>query len=139
MNNVKTLSILFLALSFCSALFAGDKPLNLKASNPADNSTDVALDAILSLEFSNNVVNFSVSEANRECFALRTAEGSSVPIEIIMPDDQIEPEKKRNISIQPVSPFLQNTKYELIISGSLQAKNGKTLGDDRILRFSTGK
>ena len=140
MNTVRKIAILFIGIAFCcsTALFAGNKPLELVSTNPADNSTGVPLDSIITLAFSNNVVNFSVSEANCECFELKTVSGSTVPVEIVMADDQVEPEKKREIIIKPVDQFHAETEYELIISSSLQGKNGKTLGSDQIIRFTTG-
>jgi len=130
------LTLLFL-LAAASWIGAGEKPLDLVQSTPADQASGVALEAEIVLEFSNNVVNMSVAENNAACFSLRTAEGVAVPLEVRIPDDQVEPEMKRIITLIPAEPLKRGTRYEVVILPGLTAKNGSQLGKEIRLTFST--
>lgn len=137
----RLIPILVLVLIALTALplFAGNKPLSLKESTPIDGASDVPIDVTIELEFSNNVVNFSVAEANRECISLKSEDGKDVEIEVIFPDDQLYPEKKRQVTVQPLSPLKKGSVYMLLISGEFQAKNGSLLGEEQVIRFTTAE
>ncbi len=138
-NHRKTMVVLICIALLCSMpLFAGGKPLQISASDPADCGSGVALNGVISLTFSNNVVNFSVSESNKACITLQTTYGEPVPIEILMADDQVEPEKKRDVTVKPLENLKAFTSYELVISGAFQAKNGSALETDQVIYFTTG-
>ncbi|GEM_PF-248069 len=111
--------------------------LEFEGSNLKDGSTGVAVDSQIDLFFGSNVVNLRVKENNLKCFTLVDEQNQVVPIEVIMPDDQIEPDKKREITIKPISPLKSDTEYKLYISPELQAKNGSTLGKTVIISFTT--
>jgi cobalamin biosynthesis Mg chelatase CobN len=87
--------------------------------------------------FNKNVVNMSVAENNRNCFSLTDSEGRNIPIMVNLPDDQINPELKRQIFIQPLNPLSAAMTYTLTLSPQLQAKNGALLGVERKIVFST--
>jgi len=128
------LAVLLLSLS---ALTAGNKPLSLRSSNPENGETGVPKDIVLELEFSNNVINLSVQENNRAALSLKVDNGELVGIEVVFPDDQLEPEKKRQISIRPLNPLKGGTTYSLQVDGTFRAKNGSNLGDPLTLSFTT--
>ena len=111
-------------------------PLALDWSSVPDGSTDVPADVTITLTFTKNVVNFTVKDNNMGCFRLVDSGGSSVPISVIMGDDQVDSSVKRIISIAPDTLAAGET-YTLIISGGLQAKNGTYLGSDVYLTFTT--
>jgi len=111
-------------------------PLALDWSSVPDGSTDVPPDVTITLTFTKNVVNFTVKDNNMGCFRLVDSGGSSVPISVIMGDDQVDSSVKRIISIAPDTLAAGET-YTLIISGGLQAKNGTYLGSDVNLTFTT--
>ena len=112
-------------------------PLGLASSSPADGQTDVALTGEIKLTFNKNVINLTLRENNKKCFSLSTASGLKVPIEVIMADDQLYPEEKRNITIKSSQPLQPGTAYILKISPALQAKNGTSLGHEVTVNFVT--
>lgn len=139
--------VLILSFSLCLSVFAegGDGsgggsniPLGLESSSVPDGSTDVPVDEDIILNFNKNVVNFTVKENNMTCFSMKDSKGNSVPITVIMGDDQVDRDIRRIITIHPTS-LSEGETYTLTISGKLQAKNGTTLGDDITLTFSTVK
>jgi len=142
------LVIMALIVSLCLALPAlaadgdgtgggQDIPLGLASSDPADGQQGVALQPEIKLTFNKNVINLAIREANKGCFSLAVKNGSSVPIEVIMADDQIHPEEKRNVSLKPLQALKPGTGYVVRISPSLQAKNGTSLGHEVTVNFVT--
>lgn len=113
-----------------------DIPLALDSSNPANGLNNVSVTTDINLTFNKNVVNLTVKENNMKCFSL-TANGSVVPVQVIMPDDQVDFEHRRNIDIQPLQDLKPGTTYKLVISGQLQAKNGMSLGSPVTVSFTT--
>ena len=111
--------------------------LGLASSTPANGQTGVELQPLLKLTFNKNVINLAIRDANKKCFTLVTSAGSVVPIEVIMADDQLYPEEKRNISIKPLQALQPGTAYTLKISPELTAKNGTSLGHVVTLNFVT--
>jgi hypothetical protein len=109
----------------------------LVESKPAPGDENVAVDGEIWLLFNKNVVNMSVAENNRNCFSLTDSEGRNIPIMVNLPDDQINPELKRQIFIQPLNPLSAAMTYTLTLSPQLQAKNGALLGVERKIVFST--
>ena len=137
---VLTALCLLLTLSVCALADGGngDKTPMLDTSSINDGDTDVAVDlAQIDLVFTNNVVNIAVKENNLQCFSLKSADGKEVAIEVLMGDDQIDPDAKRNISIAIKEALAPATAYTLTISGNLSAKNGNLLGDDINIGFTT--
>lgn len=135
----RLLIIIIILLLFTAGLFAGNKPVSLKTSVPANEEMNVAIDTAIVLGFSSNVVNMSVAENNAECFKLQDFFERAVEIDVYLPDDQMEPENKRTITITPVEPLYPNMKYILTISAGLLAKNGNSLGEDQIISFITAE
>lgn len=117
----------------------GDKKIPLlDSSSVADGATDVAVDLQqIDLVFTNNVVNIAVKENNLKCFSLKSADGKDVAIEVLMGDDQVDPNAKRNVSVAIAEALEPDTAYILTISGELSAKNGNLLGNDINIGFTT--
>ena len=113
-----------------------DKPLLLDYSSLPNGSTDVATDVSITLTFTKNAVNMAVRDNNSGCFSLTSADGASVPVSVIMGDDQVDPDIKRIITVEAygLSPA---TTYTLTISGALTSKSGVSLGDPVYLSFTT--
>ncbi len=109
----------------------------LEDSIPQNLAVDVEPDSTIKLIFNKNVVNFSVKENNLKCISLKNEEGQVIPSELIFPDDQIEPDKKREIYIDPVEDLKENTTYTVEISPDMLAKNGSTLGETVSVSFTT--
>lgn len=134
---------LFLSLPVLAEGGSGDgsggghnTPLGLAASSPADGATDVAVNTQIKLTFNKNVINMSVKDNNVKCFALYN-NGQQVPINVIMADDQIQPEYKREVTIASQLPFQPGSSYTLKISPELQAKSGALLGQEVTVSFTT--
>ena len=150
-QKLKMWPILVLAIIGCLLLMAlpvqageGDGsgggstvPLGLASSTPANGQTGVELQPLIKLTFNKNVINLAIRDANKNCFTLATSAGSQVPIEVIMADDQLYPEEKRNISVKPLQALQPGTAYTLKISPELTAKNGTSLGHVVTLNFVT--
>ncbi len=111
-------------------------PLGLASSNPADGAKNVAVNTRVKLTFNKNVINMSVKDNNVKCFALYN-NGQQIPISVIMADDQIQPEYKREVTIAPQQSLQPGSSYTLKISPELQAKSGAVLGQEVKVSFTT--
>ena len=60
----------------------------------------LASDETITLVFSKNVVNSKVAESNMALFHVLDSNQNEVTIEVIMADDQVEPDKKNDVVIQ---------------------------------------
>ena len=112
-------------------------PLSLVSSNPASGQKNVELPVEIRLSFSKNVINMTVKDKNRQCFALYNASGVRVPVEVIMADDQMEPEKKREVALKPLQELQPDTAYTVKVAPELQSKSSVTLGKGAIITFVT--
>lgn len=110
--------------------------LGLASSSPADGATGVAVTGQIKLTFNKNVINMSVKDNNLKCFALY-GNGQQVPINVVMADDQIQPEYKRLVTVVPQQPLKPGSKYTLKIAPELQAKSGAVLGREATVTFTT--
>lgn len=144
--KIKFLS-LFMALVLASTVNACAETLSsvdgkkiefcLEDSLPQNSAADVELDSNIKLLFNKNVVNMTVKENNSKCIKLKDEDGQVVPSELIFPDDQVEPDKKREIYIDPAEDLKENTTYTVEISPDMLAKNGSTLGEAVYISFTT--
>jgi len=113
-----------------------DQPLLLLSSQPAGGAREIAPPDNIQLHFNKNVIYLGIREKNQRCFAL--FEGNNpVAISVVMADDQLEFEKRRDITVQPQAPLQAGKTYTLRISGDLEAKSGATLGKDVTIQFTT--
>ncbi len=112
------------------------EPLALVNSLPADGQRGVPVGSSIDLEFSKNVINMGVKDNNAPCFKLYQGQQQSA-IKVVMADDQIEPEKKRLVSIVPEEALEPGTTYTLRISGDLTSKSGVSLGREVKVSFTT--
>jgi len=112
------------------------EPLTLVNSSPADGQTDVPLSSSIVLEFSKNVINMSVKDNNVKCFSLYQGE-QPVEIQVVMADDQIAPDQKRLVTLQPVQSLQPGTRYSLKISRYLTSKSGASLERGIVISFTT--
>lgn len=146
MKKILTLLVAIVMLFSMSAVaFAGNgdgsgggngEPLMLAGSTVSNGSTNVPTDVYITLTFSKNVVNFSVKSNNMGCFSMVDSKGNSVPLSVIMGDDQVDPDCKRIVGIQP-SGLAEGETYTLIISGNMTSKSGVALGSDIFISFTT--
>ncbi len=143
--RIKTAIFLVLLMLLCTSMMAlaGDgeggskNPFTLDFSQPAHEEKNVQVDSEIQLTFTKNVVNILVLENNMTCFKLLDENGQEVPIEIIMADDQIERDKKRDVILKPKSLLNEDTEYTIIIDSKLESKSGQVLEEDVTLTFST--
>ncbi len=142
---VLILTIILLAVAALPALAgSGDGsgggqgvPLKLDSSSPYNGQTGVALPTLINMTFNKNVINMSVNNNNQQCFSLYAADGGRIPLEVIMADDQIEPEKKRDIALKPLQELKPGAAYTVKVSSALQAKSGVNLENDLAITFIT--
>ena len=112
-------------------------PVELAASSVVNGQSGVSITEAITLTFSKNVINASVAETNKAHFALADANGNTVPIEVVMADDQLEPVKKREVVIKPLQALQAGAQYTLTISKGVQSKSGDTTQDDIAITFRT--
>lgn len=146
MKNYKKRIVLFLILIYMivpQIILADDGKVKtgpeLVESIPQIGATSVSVDTEIYLLFNKNVVNMNVKENNRNNIKLIDGDGKEVPIEIVFADDQIEPEKKREIIVKPVESLAKSSTYKVQILPDLMAKNGKIAGKLTEVKFETEK
>jgi|CZCA01.1.fsa_nt_gi methionine-rich copper-binding protein CopC len=149
-NNLRKTLIITLAL-LCSIMLVlpvlagqGDgsgggkgQPLALVSSSPADGQKNVALPVEIKMSFSKNVVYMTVRDNNSKCFAMYSQDGKQVPIEVIMADDQIEFDKRRDIIVKPLQELQAGTTYTVKVAPQLESKSGVNLDKETTLSFTT--
>lgn len=144
---IKMLAIALALTSLCGLMTAfadnGDgsgggsnNPLTLEASSVQNGAKDVPTDCEITLTFSKNVVNFTVKENNMACFSVTDSDGGPVETQVIMGDDQVDPDVKRIVVVKPAG-LKEGGTYSLRIDGALTSKSGVSLGDDIVITFTT--
>ncbi|MBS7526288.1 Ig-like domain-containing protein [Fusibacter paucivorans] len=114
----------------------GDNPLTLESVDVADGLDAVGVDEIIYLNFSNNVVNLSVKDANAACFSMVDSAGEPANFLTFFGDDQVNRDIRNTIEIRPFGGWTPGETYTLNISKDLTAKNGSALGEDAQVTFT---
>jgi len=114
------------------------EPFVLVASTILHGDEGVPLNPLIQLDFNKNVVNIVTNRNNVSGLHLVDAAGGSIPIEIIMPDDQLQTAVKRSIFLSPKELLQANTKYILAIDNTIIAKNGVYIETAYQFSFMTG-
>jgi methionine-rich copper-binding protein CopC len=114
-----------------------DEPLDLESSNPVDGATNVSRAVQIKLTFNKNVVHSSVRDANAQKFSLLDANGSQVAIDVIMADDEQEPEKRNDVILKPKKTLEPDAVYKVVIAAGLQSKSLAVLAGDIEFTFTT--
>lgn len=154
-KTIRCVSALMFALCLllCSMMtaFAGDgsgggngdgtgggkgQPLVLASSSIANGAENVSQTPQIVLTFSKNVVHFTVRDNNKKCFSMTDEDGNSVPINVLMGDDQVDPSIKRIVTITPQSALTPGTTYLLKIGGGITSKSGVSIGRDSYIAFT---
>lgn len=116
-----------------------DIAFGLVESTPSNSAKAVKLDTQIKLLFNKNVVHFTVKDHNALYISLLDENNKNIPIDIIFPDDQIEPDRKREVNLKPKEDLKENTTYRVEISPEFKAKNGNSLGKKVSFSFTTVK
>jgi len=116
---------------------SGKNPLVLEGFRMTDDLNEEGQrTVIIEFTFSKNVVNMVVSDNNSKCFEVIDKEdGSEVPLEVEMADDQIEREKRNNINLIIKDGIESLKTYQVIVSPELESKSGEKLGEELVLEF----
>ncbi len=139
-NRVKFCTVFFLIGVFIMTMSSYATGFNAKDNGKSgefqlveyilqQSDKDAEVGTQIKLLFNKNVVNFKVKENNSKCFKLLYENKEIIPMDIIFADDQIEPDKKREIILEPKEALKENITYTVEISSELQAKNGSNLGE----------
>ncbi|MCL2816938.1 MAG: Ig-like domain-containing protein [Clostridiales bacterium] len=147
-NKLRLLACLVICLSFLFAPVAayasgsgggggGGGNITLESSTVNNGDTNVPVAVVMTFTFSNNVIDSGNKENNANCFTLKDAQGNVVPINVIMADEQLEPDLKNDIGIEPAEPLQAGKTYTLTIDKGVKAKNGNTLAADIVITFTT--
>jgi hypothetical protein len=113
------------------------EPLRLVSSTPTDGQKDVPINKEIKLIFNKNIVNAVVRDKNTACFVLAASDGNKIPVEVIMADDQVNPEQSDQVTMKPSRELKPGTLYQVKILSQLKAKNGVGLNRDNIISFVT--
>ncbi len=147
--NKRKIFLLFLCLIFVlipiiQPTFADEEsegkrlnPLILISSNPIDGAKDVPVQTEIILNFSKNIAHMTVRDKNIKCFSLVNAKGESVQTDIIIADNQIEPEKRRDVYLRPLHDLEPGITYTVIVDPSFQSKSEVKLGEELKINFTT--
>lgn len=111
--------------------------LTVSSATVQDGDTLSAGDSI-TLTFSKNVTNASVAEANQALFTVADSQGAPVEIQVVMADDQIEPDKKNDVVIQ-LPQDLADGSYVLTAAAGVTSKSGEAMKEDYTLTFTVGQ
>ncbi|MGR6837039.1 Ig-like domain-containing protein [Syntrophomonas erecta] len=135
---------LLLGEAYTMPVWAGDgsgggknQPLALVTSVPAHGQSNVSLPVEIKLTFNKNVVYMTVRDNNQQCFALYSEDGQQVPADIIMADDQVEFEKRRDVIVKPRVGLQPGITYTVKVSPQLESKSGVNLGQQAVVSFTT--
>ena len=116
-----------------------DVAFALVQTDPQNGAAGVDVNDSIWLLFNKNVVNMAVRDNNKANIVLRDSDGHKVNAEVTMKDDQVEPEYRREILVDPSDSLEPGTTYKLTISSAVQAKNGTTLGETYTVTFTTAE
>lgn len=97
-----------------------------------------AEERLLHLEFSKNVTNITVRDTNAALIRVEREDGSSLPATVEIPDDQLEREKRRSVSVHLLEPLEAGKTYRLLVQSGFMAKNGETTPEDMSRDFTLG-
>jgi transcriptional regulator with XRE-family HTH domain len=122
---------------FCPELCSSYLSLTLRSSNINSGQENVAINTDIKLTFSNNVITNAVRKNNLQCFSLESSKKRPVEIDVIMAEPDDDSYNKMDIIIHPRHDLTSNTVYLLTVSENLQGGNGKLLGTDQIITFTT--
>lgn len=113
-----------------------EEPLALVSMTPSSGTADVAVDAVITLEFSKNVAYATVRDGNLKAVTL-WADDTQVPADITMADDQLEPDLRNFITITPTEALKEGTVYTVKVDSTLTAKSGAVLSAPLEMKFTT--
>ncbi len=152
LKDKKVVLLFLLVLSMCfstvNVIAAGsgdgsgggyNKPLTMDSSSIKHGDENILLHPEIKLVFSKNVVNMKVKDNNSKSISLVTSKGDNIPIEVIMEDDQVRPDKRREIVVKPKQSLNINTKYVLNINNSFKSKSEMSLKEPVKISFTTIK
>lgn len=115
-----------------------DIVLTLESSSIKDNSSNIAINETIQLDFNKNICNITVLANNKMCFHLTDENGNTVPIKLIFPDDQFQQDYKRQVFIIPQQDLESNSCYRIAVDSALTAKNGTLIDNAHTITFTTG-
>lgn len=111
--------------------------LTVESATVENGGTLSAGDSI-TLVFSKNVTNASVAETNQTLFTVTDSQGAPVEVQVVLADDQIEPDKKNDVVIQ-LPQDLADGSYTLTAAAGVTSKSGETMKEDYTLQFTVGQ
>ncbi len=114
-----------------------NNPLVLISSSPLDGAKDIPVQTEIILNFSKNIAHMTVRDGNIKCFSLVDAEGKPVQADIVIADNQIEPEKRRDVHLRPLHDLEPGVTYTVIVAPSFQSKSEVKLGEELKISFTT--
>ena len=90
----------------------------------------------IELAASNNICNITVKDKNLECITVTDVDGGEVGHEVVLYDDQLEKERKTDITIN-ISDAVEGATYKITFAPEFMAKNGKAIGTEKVFTVTT--
>lgn len=138
------LCLIFVLIPIIQPTFADEEsegkrnnPLVLISSNPIDGAKNVPVQTEIILNFSKNIAHMTVRDKNIKCFSLVNAKSESVQTNIVIADNQIEPEKRRDVYLRPLNDLEPGMTYTVIVDPSFQSKSEVKLNGELKINFTT--
>lgn len=112
-------------------------PLVVKETSVSDGEKNVALNPSVIFTFTKNIAHEDVRDANKKLFKMISEDGKDIPIEVINADIQMEPEKRRDLTVVPKVKLIEGTTYKIIAQKGIKSKGGQFTENDKIISFTT--
>lgn len=136
-------SLFFIELSATAVAESPNETENnyfrLKSSSIIDGDTDVDVNSIIELTFTENIADITVAKRNSNCFSLMDSNGNAVKINVIYADLQIQPLYKTSCFISPTKPLKCNETYTLTVSDTLITKKEHPINSSYSINFTTSE
>ena len=129
-GTILSLSLLIVFMSFSLCFASG---LELVDSYPQDGSTGYQpVNLMVKLYFNEDVSAKEVQKANKEAFKVTDSKGKEIKTRVLYSKKNLD-----EIWVLVDQQLKSDADYKLYISGDLKVVNGDTLGDDKVIKFST--
>lgn len=112
-------------------------PLSLDSSTLRRNAVNVELRPEIKLSFSKNIAHMSVREANKSYVYILDSKGKKIDSLVYIADDQVEPDKRRDLTITPKEDLRPGARYTLVVEKGVKSKSDFNLEDEVRIDFTT--
>lgn len=112
-------------------------PLIVKETSISDGAKNIPLDVDILFTFTKNIAHEDVRDFNKTQFKMVSEDGKEVPIEVRNADIQMEPEKRRDLTVVPKEKLKEGTTYKITTKKGIKSKGGQFTESDKTISFTT--